>query len=157
MAAGNAPVSKTETPIRRVAILFAGGPAPAANAVISTAANSFLRAGIEVLGIMHGYSFLVEYKPSAPLQEGKAYKKLDAQILKRTRNSAGIIIGTVLGVLLLLWMINNTFNGPNNNRSSAGRAGSYSSRQSRVVYRDVSRSRSPRRHGVKRPAKVYSG
>ena len=30
-------------PIKRVAILFAGGPAPAANAVISTAAVSFLR------------------------------------------------------------------------------------------------------------------
>ena len=34
--------------IRRVAILFAGGPAPAANAVISTAAVSFLRNNIEV-------------------------------------------------------------------------------------------------------------
>ena len=34
--------------IRRVAILFAGGPAPAANAVISTAAVSFLRNGIDV-------------------------------------------------------------------------------------------------------------
>ena len=33
---------------RRVAILFAGGPAPAANAVISTAAVSFLRNDIEV-------------------------------------------------------------------------------------------------------------
>ena len=30
-------------PIERVAILFAGGPAPAANAVISTAAASFRR------------------------------------------------------------------------------------------------------------------
>ncbi len=94
MAAGTTTVSKTETPIRRVAILFAGGPAPAANAVISTAAASFLRAGVEVLGIMHGYSYLVEYKPGSPLQEGKAYKKLDSQNLKRTRNSQGIIIGT---------------------------------------------------------------
>ena len=44
--------------IRRVAILFAGGPAPAANAVISTCATSFLRRGIEVFGIKHGYSVL---------------------------------------------------------------------------------------------------
>ena len=33
---------------RRVAILFAGGPAPGANAVISTAATSFMREGTEV-------------------------------------------------------------------------------------------------------------
>ena len=50
-----------ESSIRRVAILFAGGPAPAANAVISTAAVSFLRNDIEVVGILHGYSHLVEY------------------------------------------------------------------------------------------------
>ena len=38
-----------ESPIRKVAILFAGGPAPAANAVISTAAASFLRNDIQVM------------------------------------------------------------------------------------------------------------
>ena len=38
---------KTETGIRRVAILFAGGPAPAANAVIGAAATSFLEDGRE--------------------------------------------------------------------------------------------------------------
>jgi 6-phosphofructokinase len=56
---------------RRVAILFAGGPAPAANAVISTAATSFLREGTEVLGMKHGYSALAEYGPSRPLEEGR--------------------------------------------------------------------------------------
>ena len=35
---------------RRVAILFAGGPAPGANAVISTAATSFMRNDTEVVG-----------------------------------------------------------------------------------------------------------
>ena len=40
---------------RRVAILFAGGPAPGANAVISTAATSFMRNGTEVIGMKHGY------------------------------------------------------------------------------------------------------
>ena len=46
---------------RRVAILFAGGPAPGANAVISTAAISFLKSGSEVLGMKHGYSSLIDY------------------------------------------------------------------------------------------------
>ena len=78
---------------RRVAILFAGGPAPAANAVISTAAVSFLRGGIEVLGIQRGYSNLMEYD-GTPLREGKDYTLLNHAHLKRTRNSQGIMIGT---------------------------------------------------------------
>lgn len=80
--------------IKKVAILFAGGPAPAANAVISTAAYSFMNAGIEVLGIRHGYSSLIDYTPSKPLVEGKDYFKFDAGILHHARTSQGIMIGT---------------------------------------------------------------
>ncbi|GIW94237.1 MAG: 6-phosphofructokinase [Pirellulaceae bacterium] len=79
---------------KRVAILFAGGPAPAANAVISTAAVSFLRNGIEVVGILYGYSRLVEYTPERPLVEGCDYVMIDHKMLKRTRSSQGILIGT---------------------------------------------------------------
>jgi 6-phosphofructokinase len=81
-------------PIRRVAILFAGGPAPAANAVISTAAVSFLRHEIEVIGILNGYSRLIEYAPERPLQEGRDYVRITHKMLRRTRNSRGIMIGT---------------------------------------------------------------
>jgi 6-phosphofructokinase 1 len=77
-----------------VAIVFAGGPAPAANAVISTAAASFLRRGIEVLGILHGYSHLMEYGDEHPMQEGRDYIVLNQSRLKRTRNTRGILIGT---------------------------------------------------------------
>jgi 6-phosphofructokinase len=83
-----------DSPIRKVAILFAGGPAPAANAVISTAAVSFLRNDIQVVGVLHGYSHLVEYGPDHPLVEGRDYVMIDHKILKRTRNSQGILIGT---------------------------------------------------------------
>jgi 6-phosphofructokinase len=79
---------------RRVAILFAGGPAPAANAVISTAAASFLRDGIEVVGVLHGYSRLVEFGPDHPLEPGRDYVIVDPRMLRRTRNSRGILIGT---------------------------------------------------------------
>ena len=65
-----------ESSIRRVAILFAGGPAPAANAVISTAAVSFLRNNIEVIGVLHGYSHLMEYSADKPLAEGKDYIRI---------------------------------------------------------------------------------
>ncbi|MFI5460255.1 MAG: 6-phosphofructokinase [Isosphaerales bacterium] len=80
--------------IERVAILFAGGPAPAANAVISTAAASFRRHGIEVLGLLHGYAHLVEYGDDHPMQEGRDYVVLDQTNLRRTRNTRGILIGT---------------------------------------------------------------
>ena len=43
----------------------------AANAVISAAAISFLRNGIEVVGVMHGYSGLVKYSQEQPLVEGR--------------------------------------------------------------------------------------
>jgi 6-phosphofructokinase 1 len=78
----------------RVAILFAGGPAPAANAVISTAATAFLRNEIEVVGVLHGYSHLVEYSPERPLVEGRDYVMVTHRMLGRTRNSQGILIGT---------------------------------------------------------------
>jgi len=84
----------TEAGFRRVAILFAGGPAPAANAVISTAAVSFLRNGIDVVGILYGYSNLIHYRPDRALQEGSDYLVIDGQVLRRTRNTQGILIGT---------------------------------------------------------------
>ena len=79
---------------RRVAILFAGGPAPAANAVISAAAVSFLRNDIEVVGVKNGYSNLIDYSADKPLVEGADYVMIDHPMLSRTRNRAGIMIGT---------------------------------------------------------------
>ncbi len=79
--------------IRRVAILFAGGPAPAANAVISTAAFSFLEEGTQVYGIKHGYS-RCEYTAAGPLQEGVDYIRFSHEVLTDSRSSRGIMIGT---------------------------------------------------------------
>jgi len=79
---------------RRVAILFAGGPAPGANAVISTAATSFMREGTEVLGMKHGYSSLADYSPATPLAESRDYIKITPDFLKRTRSGQGILLGT---------------------------------------------------------------
>jgi len=88
------PSPQSPRQIHRVGILFAGGPAPAANAVISTAASAFLRRDIEVFGILNGYAHLVEYGPDHPMQEGRDYKVLDQKALRRTRNTRGIMIGT---------------------------------------------------------------
>ncbi|MCM2373803.1 6-phosphofructokinase [Aporhodopirellula aestuarii] len=80
--------------IKRVAILFAGGPAPAANAVISTAAFSFLEEGAQVYGIKHGYSRLAEYTAAGPLTEGEDYVRFTHDTLINARSSRGIMIGT---------------------------------------------------------------
>jgi ATP-dependent phosphofructokinase / diphosphate-dependent phosphofructokinase len=82
-------------PVKRVGIVFAGGPAPAANAVISAAAISFVESGREVVGFFHGYSNLQEYHPVGhrllPDQHYRIFQERDVRDL---RNSRGIIIGT---------------------------------------------------------------
>lgn len=80
--------------IRRVAILFSGGPAPGANAVISTAAAAFLRQNIAVVGVLNGFSNLAAYRPDRPLAESSDYVMVDHKMLRRTRNLRGIILGT---------------------------------------------------------------
>ena len=81
--------------IRRVGIVFAGGPAPAANAVISAAATSFLEDGRQVIGFFHGYSNLQDYHPvSHRLLPDEHYRVFEERDLRGLRNSRGIIIGT---------------------------------------------------------------
>ncbi len=94
MANSLSPPAQPEHSFKRVAILFAGGPAPSANAVISAAAASFLRADVEVIGIKHGYSSLADFDPAEPLVEGTDFIKLTHPVLGRTRNAQGIMIGT---------------------------------------------------------------
>ena len=84
----------SKSSIRKVVMLFSGGPAPAANAVISTCAAAFNKNGIEALGMKNGYSHLVDFDPAQPLKEGRDYLKLDSARLRRTRNTGGILIGT---------------------------------------------------------------
>ena len=75
-------------------MLFAGGPAPGANAVISTAAFAFLNAGVEVIGVKHGYSKLIDFDGSRDLVEGDDYIRITHDQLHHSRTSQGIMIGT---------------------------------------------------------------
>lgn len=78
-----------------MAIVFSGGPAPAANAVIAATATSFLEAGIEVVGIFHGYTNLQEYQPDTrPMVQDTHYRLLTPTDIRGLRNARGIIIGT---------------------------------------------------------------
>ncbi len=81
--------------IKRVALVFSGGPAPAANAVISAAAMSFLEDGREVIGFFHGYSNLQDYHPvSHRLLPDEHYRIFELKDLSGLRNTRGIVIGT---------------------------------------------------------------
>jgi 6-phosphofructokinase 1 len=81
--------------IQRVGIIFAGGPAPGANAVISAAATSFIANGREVIGFFHGYSNLHDYHPvSHRLLPDQHYRIFTERDLRGLRNKRGIIIGT---------------------------------------------------------------
>jgi 6-phosphofructokinase 1 len=81
--------------IKRVGIVFSGGPAPAANAVISSAAISFLEDDREVIGFFHGYSELQDYHPvTHRLLPDEHYRIFEEKDLSGLRNTRGIVIGT---------------------------------------------------------------
>jgi ATP-dependent phosphofructokinase / diphosphate-dependent phosphofructokinase len=81
--------------VKRVGMIFSGGPAPAANAVISAAAISFLEDGREVIGFFHGYSNLQDYHPvTHRLLPDEHYRIFTDKDLSGLRNSRGIVIGT---------------------------------------------------------------
>lgn len=82
------------TPIKRVGILFSGGPAPAANAVISAATLAFLDAGISVIGFYDGYENLVRWSADAPLVEGEDYIQLRRDDVSHIRSHGAIVLRT---------------------------------------------------------------
>jgi 6-phosphofructokinase len=80
--------------IRRVGMLFSGGPAPAANAVISAAAMNFLNVGIEVVGFLDGYENLERYSMERPLVQGDDYMCLTLDDVSGIRNRKDILLQT---------------------------------------------------------------
>jgi 6-phosphofructokinase len=81
--------------IRRAGIVFAGGPAPGANAVIAAATMAFRRNGREVIGFHNGYSNLIDYDPTErPLVENQDWFLFQDHHLRGLRNARGILVGT---------------------------------------------------------------
>ena len=92
--AADLPVRKGDH-IKRVGIVFSGGPAPAANAVISSAAISLLEDGRQAIGFFHGYSNLQDYHPvTHRMLPDEHYRIFEERDLRGLRNSRGILIGT---------------------------------------------------------------
>jgi 6-phosphofructokinase 1 len=80
--------------IKKVAILFSGGPAPAANDVIAAAGISCVNAGKKVVGIMQGYKYLENFSEKNKLVEGTHYLDLDMNDLTQARLRRDITIKT---------------------------------------------------------------
>ena len=81
--------------VKRVGIVFSGGPAPGANAVIGAAASAFVGEGREVVGFFHGFSNLQEYHPvSRRLLPDEHYRIFEPRDFSGLRNARGVLIGT---------------------------------------------------------------
>jgi 6-phosphofructokinase len=80
---------------KKVGLLFSGGPAPSANAVISSVCLSFIDKKIPIIGFFYGFEFLEEFDPHDRffLVENVHYKVLDAKI-SRIRNTRGVYLKT---------------------------------------------------------------
>jgi 6-phosphofructokinase 1 len=81
---------------KRIGMLFAGGPAPGANAVISTAAINFLNHNYEVVGFYQGYQYLENFDRDAPklFQHGIHYKNLQLDDVTKIRQLGGSVLKT---------------------------------------------------------------
>jgi 6-phosphofructokinase 1 len=78
---------------KKVALVFSGGPAPSANAVISSVALNFINEKIPIIGCFYGFEFLEDYDPANrfSLVEGIHYEILGAGI-SRIRNRRGVYL-----------------------------------------------------------------
>lgn len=83
---------KQATKVKHIGIVFSGGPAPAANTVISAVAAACLKSGIKVTGFLYGYKFLENYSREKGLIKGKHYIDIDFDLIHGLRNSQGVII-----------------------------------------------------------------
>lgn len=80
---------------KKVGLIFSGGPAPSANAVISAAALNFIDKKIPVLGFYHGFEFLEKFDPNNrySLVEKVHYEILEPEI-SGIRNRRGVHLKT---------------------------------------------------------------
>jgi 6-phosphofructokinase 1 len=74
-----------------VGIVFSGGPAPAANAVIAAAAKACLKDGIKVTGFLYGYKYLENFTEESFIK-GVHYIDLDLERIDGLRNTQGVVL-----------------------------------------------------------------
>src|SRR5687768_14329107 len=77
----------SSTPVRRLALVVGGGPAPGINGVISAVTIEAYERGIEVFGIQDGYKWLVQGDQSR-------IRPLDIEQVKGIYSKGGSYLGT---------------------------------------------------------------
>ncbi|HQP32218.1 MAG TPA: 6-phosphofructokinase, partial [Deltaproteobacteria bacterium] len=77
---------------QHVGIVFSGGPAPAANAVIASVALACLKQGLKVTGFLYGYQYLENFSDQQPFLPGVHYIDLDRDKVEGLRNSRGVLL-----------------------------------------------------------------
>jgi len=84
---------------KKIGILFSGGPAPSANAVISSVALNFINAKVPIIGFFFGFEFLENFdsKNRYCLAPNVHYQFLDSDI-SAIRNRQGKVVGLTLRV-----------------------------------------------------------
>ncbi len=80
---------------KKVGVLFSGGPASAANTVISSAVLAFLNKNIQVIGVYNGFEYLEKFEKYNPysLVEKVHYFHFDTSV-NRIRNIRGVFLRT---------------------------------------------------------------
>jgi len=80
---------------KKIGILFSGGPAPSANAVISSVALNFINAKVPIIGFFFGFEFLENFdsKNRYCLAPNVHYQFLDSDI-SAIRNRRGVFLKT---------------------------------------------------------------
>lgn len=76
---------------KRVGLVFSGGPAPGANAVISAAALTLLKNGCTPVGLYDGFKRLIEKEPG-DLKAGRDFVELDYATVMRSRQQGGSLL-----------------------------------------------------------------
>lgn len=80
---------------KKIGVLFSGGPASAANTVISSAVLAFINNGISVIGFYKGYEYLEKFEKYNPysLLEKIHFLHFDSSVSK-IRNIRGVFLRT---------------------------------------------------------------
>lgn len=80
---------------KKVALVFSGGPAPSANAVISSVSLNFINEKIPIIGFFYGFEFLEDYDPADrfSLLQDIHYEIFDPGI-SSIRNRRGVYLKT---------------------------------------------------------------
>ena len=80
---------------KKIGVLFSGGPASAANTVISSAVLAFINHGLPVIGFYKGFEYLENFEKYNPysLFENVHYVHFDSTVTK-IRNQRGVFLKT---------------------------------------------------------------